>query len=139
MKRTVLFLSFALISLSGFSQDCFLRLQKAFDERGAYSVSDDMHRNVYVSFFEDGESICYKGKARVEDGKIVSVFLQFDDDTYELMEKKFFNAKKQKPIVINGISEMILTADGEKFKVIFIDTLQPKKKSYKRVALPDDL
>lgn len=139
MKKLILFLSFALLSISGFSQDCFLRLQKAFDERGAYSVSDDMHRNVYVSFFEDGESICYKGKARVDDGKIVSVFLQFDDETFELMEKKFFNAKKQKPITVNGISEMIHTADGERFKVVFIDTLKPKKKAYKQVSLPDDL
>lgn len=139
MKKTILLISFAIISFTGKSQDCFLRLQKAFDERGAYSVSDDMHRNVYVSFFEDGESICYKGKARVDEGYVTNIFLQFNDETYERMEKKFFNAKKQKPLVINGITEMIQTSDGEKFKIIFIDSLKPKKKSYKQVELPDDL
>lgn len=139
MKKVLLLLPFAIISFSGFSQDCFLRLQKAFDERGAYSVADDMHRNVYVSFFEEDGSVCYKGKTRVEDGFITSVFLQFDDNTYELMEKRFYNAKKQKPIIVNGITEMIQTADGERFKIVFIESLKPKKKSYKQVELPDDL
>lgn len=121
------------------AQDCFVRLQKAFDSRGAYSVSDDMHRNVILSFFEDGTSYCISGKARVENGLIVSVFMQYDDNTYKLMEKKIYNSKKQPPTIVNGISEMVYNADGEKFKVIFIDSLKPKKKSFKQVTLPDDL
>ncbi len=124
---------------SAFSQDCFIRLQKAFDDRGAYSVSDDMHRHVYVSFFEDGGSRCVLGKVRVENGKIVSVFLQFDDDTYELMDAKFYNSKKAQPEIINGISEMIYTSEGDKFKIVFIDQLKPKQKALKEVELPDDL
>ena len=55
------------------------------------------------------------------------------------MEDKFYNLKKQPPIIVNGISEMISNADGEKFKIVFIDQLRPKKKAYKSVALPDDL
>lgn len=124
---------------AAFSQDCFIRLQKAFDDRGAYSVSDDMHRHVYISFFEDGSSRCVLGKVRVERGKIVSVFLQFDDDTYELMDAKFYNSKKVQPEIINGISEMIYTSEGDKFKIVFIDQLKPKQKSLKEVELPDDL
>jgi len=42
-------------------------------------------------------------------------------------------------MIVNGISEMILNADGEKFKVVFIEQLKPKKKAYKSVTLPDDL
>jgi hypothetical protein len=34
---------------------------------------------------------------------------------------------------------MIYTSDGEKLKVIFIDKLKPKQKSFKEIALPDDL
>jgi hypothetical protein len=34
---------------------------------------------------------------------------------------------------------MCFTADGEKFKVIFIDKLKPKQKALKEVTLPDDL
>lgn len=140
MKRGLLLILITFISLSAKSQDCFTRLQKAFDDRGAYSVSDDMHRNVILSFFEDGaRAYCISGKARVENGLIVSVFRQYEDDTYELMEKKFYNSKKQPPTIVNGISEMVYNTDGEKFKVIFIDALKPKKKSYKEITLPDDL
>lgn len=117
-----------------------MRLQKAFNVRGANPVSNDMHRNVIISYFQtNGSAFCIAGKARVENGKIVSIFLQYDDNTYELMEKDFYNSKKQKPQIVNGISEMIFNADGEKFKIIFIDQLKPKKKAYKSVALPDDL
>jgi hypothetical protein len=140
MKKGLLFLFFGLLlSTTGYSQNCFLRLQTAFDGRGANAVADDMHRHVYVSFFEDGTARCVLGKTRVENGKIVSVFLQYDDDTYELMDAKFYNSKKQQPEIINGISEMIYTSNGEKFKIVFIDQLKPKQKTLKEVELPDDL
>lgn len=119
--------------------DCYTRLEKAFKERGAYTVADDMHRNVIISYFEKDGTRCVSGKVRVENGQIVSIFIQFDDLTYELMDKKFYNDKKTFPTISNGISEMIYTADGEKFKVIFIDKLKPKQKSQKEVTLPDDL
>ena len=128
-----------MFSMSAISQDCFTRLQKAFDTRGANSVSDDMHRNVYISYFEDGSSRCISGKARVENGNIVSVFMQYDDGTYELLDAKFYNSKRLQPTIVNGISEMIYTADGEKFKIVFIDQLKPKQKAFKTIDLPDDL
>lgn len=139
MKKSLLLICAIFITASLNAQDCFIKLQKAFDDRGAYSVSDDIHRNVILSFFEDGGSYCISGKARVENGLIVNVFVQFDDNTYELMEKKFYNSKKQPPTIVNGISEMIYNIDGEKFKVVFIETLKPKAKSFKPAALPDDL
>lgn len=140
MKKSLLLILIAFLSVTSNAQDCFTRLQKAFDARGAYGVSDDMHGNVILSFFEeDGSSYCISGKARVENGVIQSVFKQFEDDTYELMEKKFYNATKQPPVIVNGITEMIYNTDGEKFKIIFIDALKPKQKAYKETALPDDL
>ena len=140
MKKGLLLLFFGVIlSASVMSQGCFTRLQKAFDDRGAYSVSDDMHRNVILSYFEDGTARCISGKARVENGLIVSIFMQYDDNTYALMEAKFYNSKKQPPTIVNGITEMIYTSDGEKFKIIFIAKLKPKKKAFKEVELPDDL
>lgn len=119
--------------------DCFKKLEDAFIKRGSYTVADDMHRNVIISYFEKEGTSCVAGKARVENGQIMSVFIQYDDNTYELMDKKFYNEKKTAPIIMNGISEMIYTADGEKFKVVFIDKLKPKQKTLKEVTLPDDL
>jgi hypothetical protein len=140
MKKSLLFLStILLVFVSNAQGDCYKRLEDAFAKRGAYTVADDIHRNVVVSYFlKDGVS-CVAGKARVENGLIVSIFVQFDDNSYELIDKKFFNEKKGPPIINNGISEMIYTTDGEKFKVIFIDRIKPKQKSLKQVTLPDDL
>ena len=140
MKKSLLILSSFLISYVTFAQDdCFKRLEEAFAKRGAYTVADDMHRSVIISYFEKEGTRCVSGKARVENGQIVSLFIQFDDNTYELIEKKFYNEKKAPPSIENGISQMISTPDGEKFKVIFIEKLKPKQKLVKEAVLPGDL
>jgi len=140
MKKGLLFLSSMLLTLSLSAQsDCFKKLEEAFTKRGAYTVADDMHRNVIISYFEKEGTSCVSGKARVENGQIVSIFIQYDDGTYELIESKFYNEKKAPPSIINGISEMIYTPDGEKFKIVFIEKLKPKQKTVKEVTLPDDL
>ncbi|MCE3295954.1 MAG: hypothetical protein K0R65_1668 [Crocinitomicaceae bacterium] len=141
MKK-YLFLTLSFLAVLGSQaqeEDCFKKLEDAFTKRGAYTIADDMHRNVIISFFDANGSSCVAGKARVENGLIVSIFLQYKDDTYELLDKKFYNAKKTAPAITNGISEMVFTADGEKFRVVFIDKLKPKAKSYKNANLPDDL
>ncbi len=140
MKKSLLILSSFLIGYATFAQDdCYKRLEEAFAKRGAYTVADDMHRNVIISYFEKEGTSCVSGKARVENGQIVSLFIQYDDNTYELIEKKFYNDKKAPPSIENGISQMIFTPDGEKFKVIFIEKLKPKQKTVKEAALPGDL
>lgn len=140
MKKTLLAaLSILLFSGAFAQEDCFKKLEDAFTKRGSYTVADEMHRNVIVSFFTPEGTECVSGKARVENGTVVSVFLQFDDNTYELLDKKFYNAKKMAPVITNGISEMIFTTDGEKFRIVFIEKLKPKQKAYKSVELPSDL
>ena len=140
MKKGLLILSSFLIGYATFAQDdCYKRLEEAFAKRGAYTVADDMHRNVIISYFEKEGTSCVSGKARVENGQIVSLFILYDDNTYELIEKKFYNDKKAPPSIENGISQMIFTPDGEKFKVIFIEKLKPKQKTVKEAALPGDL
>ena len=140
MKKHFLLLSVVFLSLSTFSQnDCFKKLEEAFTKRGANTVADAIHSNVIISFFEETGTRCVGGKVRVENGTITSVFLQFNDNSYELMEKKFYNAKKTPPTITNGISEMIYTSEGEKFRVVFIEKLKPKKQVYKEINLPEDL
>lgn len=140
MKKGLLLIFFGVMfSLTATSQGCFSRLQKAFDSRGAYSVSDDMHDNVYISYFEDGQSRCVSGKARVENGTIASIFVEYNDGTHDLVDAKFYNSKKLPPTIINGITEMIYTAEGEKFKIVFIDQLKPKQKGFKAADIPEDI
>jgi hypothetical protein len=140
MKKTFLLLSFIFMLTAAFSQaGCLEEWRAAFEKRGSYSVSDDMHRKVYVSFVEDGQSECFLGKARVENGRIVSIFLQFEDGTYDLMDQKFANKDGRPPGVTNGISEEIISEANEHLYIIFVEKLKPKKKEYKTVGGPGDI
>ncbi|MBD3637854.1 MAG: hypothetical protein HUJ25_10905 [Crocinitomicaceae bacterium] len=139
MKKTLLLLFFSCLVTGAFSQGCLEAWKKAFEKRGAYTVSDDMHRKVYIHF-EDGEdSYCVAGKARVENGKIVSVFLQYEDGTYELMDMKITNLNGQPAGITDGISEEMINEKGDHFYVIFVEKLKPKKKEYKTVGGPGDI
>ena len=139
-KQLVILFTIVLSSITFAQEDCYTRLENAFKERGSLSVSDDIHSNVILCFFEEEGTRCVGGKVRVDNGTVTSVFLQYEDNTYEIMSKKFYSsAKRLPPTISNGISELIQTADGEKFKVVFISKLKPKKKAYKEISLPDDL
>jgi len=129
----------ALISQANNGGGCFDRLQKAFEKRGSYTVADDMHWNVILSFFTDEGQECLSGKARVEGGTITSLFIQYNEGDYELLEKKFTNLQKTAPRINNGISEMIVVADGQKLRVVFIEKLKPKAREYKAADIPSDL
>jgi|TARA_R110000737_G_scaffold348572_2_gene382767 hypothetical protein len=138
-KIYFLFLLFLTSAFAVNAQSCFSQLESAFEKRGAYTISDDMHRNVIISFFNKSDTTCVTGKVRVENGTITSIFIEYQDNSFELMERKFFNARKLAPTISNGISELIYTAEGEKFKVVFIDKLKPKSKEYNKAVLPKDL
>ena len=142
MKRFLLIgLTLVLTTLTFAQADntCYKIWEKHFKKRGAYSVADDMHRNVIVSFVEGDEAYCYRGKVRVEGGKITSIFIQYEDNTYELYDQKFYNSKRERPGIINGMSENISSENGEKLKVFFIEKVKPQKKQYKAAPLPGDM
>ena len=121
------------------TDNCFKKFEDAFAKRGAYTVADEMHMNVIICYFEKVAVSCVSGKVRVENGMITNIWLQYDDNSFDLMDKKFYNDKKLNPTITNGISEMINTADGEKFRIVFIDKLKPKAKTLKEFTIPDDL
>jgi hypothetical protein len=140
MKKTLL-IAFSFLTLSGLyaQEGCFDKLEKAFNKRGAYSVADDMHRNVILSFFTPDGQECLNGKVRVENGAITAIFIQYNEGDYELLDRKFANAQKLPPKINNGISEMIHVADGQKLRVIFIEKIKPKAREYKTAVIPNDL
>jgi hypothetical protein len=114
-------------STANAQDDCLARLERAFADRGAGFVGDGTHQNVYLAYLNDGEPYCVHGAASVANNTIVEIYLQYDDGSLEPMEPKFFNAARQVPGIENGISELIYNSDGEKFKVVFIDALNPKE------------
>ena len=145
MKNLILTLTILFsISYGAWSQDarpmnCFEQWKEVFKKRGAYTVVDDMHRKVIVSFIEGGDAYCYYGKVRVENGKITSIFVRYEDDTYQLFDKEFSNEERKAPGISNGISEKIVTEDKEALYVIFIESIKPKKKKYQQAPGPGEL
>ena len=117
---------FGLLFSAHSQTECFSKFEKAFAERGATIVPDAMHKNVVICFFNKERMGCYCGKVRVEGGKITAVFLQYSDESYVLYDDPFYNTLKKAPIIKNGISEMIYSAKGESFKIVFMDQLKPK-------------
>ncbi|MDX1350310.1 MAG: hypothetical protein R3279_08685 [Putridiphycobacter sp.] len=137
MKKTILLFLFSGIIMQSFAQTgCYAEWKKVFEQRGAYTVTDDMYRSVIISFIEGDESFCIYGKVRVENGKIVSIFVQYEDGEFALMDQKFTNKANRPPGIVNGISEEITNEAGEKFYVLFIDKIKPKKREYKKAAGP---
>lgn len=119
--------------------NCFEKYEEAFKERGSYTISDNIYRNVMISFFEGTEVYCVRGKVRVENGYVSAIFYYYDDNTEELYDKKFHNMNNEPPSIANGMSEMIINADREKLKVVFIDKLKPKRKALQKMSIPDDI
>jgi hypothetical protein len=119
--------------------DCLKKLEHSFASRGSYTVEDAIHKNVIVVQLSTTGNTCFNGKARVENGTINTIFLELEDSTYTILDKKFTNEKKSAPSINNGISELILTEDGEKYKIVFIEKLKPKSKSFKEAVIPEDL
>ena len=119
--------------------DCLKKLEHSFASRGSYTVEDAIHKNVIVVQLSTTGNTCFNGKARVENGTINTIFLELEDSTFSILDKKFTNEKKSAPSINNGISELIITEDGEKYKIVFIEKLKPKSKSFKEAVIPEDL
>src|SRR5690554_2350916 len=83
--------------------NCFERYENAFKERGSYTISDNIYRNVMISFFEGDEVYCIRGKVRVENGYVTAIFYYYDDNTEELYDKKFHNLNNEPPTITNEI------------------------------------
>ena len=139
MKKSLLVIAVSFLTSLSFGQ-CFERLEKAFDERGSEAIVDDVHKEVFISYLlPDGSSYCIEGKVRVKNGLIESIFTLYEDGTYDFMEDKFYNSKKQPPAIVNGISEVITNTAGDRFRIVFIKQLKPKRKAAKKASIPDDL
>ncbi|MCB0478569.1 MAG: hypothetical protein KDC84_10420 [Crocinitomicaceae bacterium] len=136
-KFYVLFFAVA-ISFVATAQNCADQWKAVFEKRGAYAVADDIHRNVIIAIWEGEEVFCVQGKARVENGTIIAIWVMLEDGEYNTIEKKLLNSKNQPPSISNGMSEIIYTSDKEKFQVFFKDKIKPKQKGYKQVGGPGD-
>ncbi len=117
-------------------ETCYDAYKKAFDERGAFPVEDGTYKNVIISIINPKTGTeCYSGKVKVEQSHVTAMYLAYEDNTYEFIDKKYKGDNKAK--INNGITEPFITETGEKIYVIFTEKIKPKKKQLKKVNGPD--
>lgn len=139
--RTVLFtflLGFVLngaFAQQGKEQSCYEAYKKEFDERGAYNVEDGKYTGVIIAIVTSSGTDCLYGKVQVEGGHVTAMWLMFEDNSYEYLDRKYKTGNGRARIV-NGITEPLVSTDNETFYVVFIDKIKPKKKQYKKVQGP---
>jgi hypothetical protein len=119
--------------------NCFEKYAKKFEERGANPVEDGWHEGVVISIRKGSTAECIPGKVKVENGKIVSIYRQFSDGTYEETPMKKTYKSGSEIIIVNGISYSMLTTEEEVINIIFPKHIKPPKKQFKAAADPDNL
>ncbi len=143
MKIKSILTSFVLLTVSTFSfsqtNDCLKKMEYLFSKRGSYPIENGIHYHVILSYNKPAGNVCYNGKVIIENGVITKIYTELEDGTFEEITKKFTNQKNEVPKIENGISELIITENGLKIHVIFVEKLKPKAKAYKEAELPEDI
>lgn len=142
MKHSLLLLILTVFSASVFAQTaqpkkeltCFDAYKKEFDERGAYTVDDGKYTGIIISITTAEGTDCVYGKVQVEGGFVTTIWLQYEDNTYDYLDRKYIGTGK--PKIVNGITEALKTTQGETIYVVFVDKIKPKKKQLKKVTGP---
>lgn len=117
---------------------CYQKYAEAFEKRGAYDVEDGTYNDVIITFRKGSMADCFYGKVNVKAGNIITseMYLKFEDDSYEKIERKYRNPDEVISI-INGMSRTMVTVEDELIDVLFPKKIKPKKKSYVKAADPD--
>ncbi len=121
------------------AMNCYEKYAKKFEERGANPVLDGWHEGVVITIRKGSTAECVPGKVKVENGKIITIYRQFSDGTYEEapMQKTY---KYNNEITINnGISKAMLTVEDEIINVIFPKHIKPPKKQFSTAVDADNL
>ena len=114
-------------------------MEYLFSKRGSYPIENGIHYHVILSYNKPAGNVCYNGKVIIENGVITKIYTELEDGTFEEITKKFTNQKNEVPKIENGISELIITENGLKIHVIFVEKLKPNAKAYKEADLPEDI
>jgi hypothetical protein len=115
-------------------ETCLEAWQKESAERGAYPVEDGTYKNVIVSIVSGSGTECYLGKVKVENNHVTTIYLSFEDNSYEYLDRTYKGESRAK--INNGITDPLTTTAGEKIYVVFTDKFKPRKKQYKKAPKP---
>jgi len=142
MKKTGILMALSLFCFGLMAQNaegCHERYVKVFEVRGADQVADGLYDDVVITLRKGTFEDCFIGKVKVDGGMVLrnSLALTFVDGSYEQFVRAY---KNQDPVkIINGMSETMITEDDELINVLFVGSIKPKKKAYKRAPIPSNL
>jgi hypothetical protein len=117
---------------------CYQKYASVFEKRGAFPVENGTHDDVIITFRKGSSADCFLGKVTVKEGilDINEIYMKFEDNTYEKVEKKYKYAE-EKINIVNGISKTIVCYDDELINIMFTKKIKPKKKNYARAKEPE--
>ena len=140
MKKLGLIAFTLLLTSQLFAQSesgCHEKYVRVFEVRGANEVADGEHDDVVITVRKGSFEDCFLGKVTVMEGKVLknSINLTFVDGTFEKFDRSY---KDKEPVkIINGMSATMITQDDELINVLFVNSIKPKKKAYKRAPEPE--
>lgn len=155
MKSFILTLSFVLVAFTISAQStsvstnvssietvgCYGEYFQIFSERGAKAIPNGNH-DVVISIVHNGESQCYFGKAKIENGRLIPpVQIQKDDLTFVPLSTLYRNLDqewlgKQNPEtlydIVDGMSKTFYSEDKQTGRVFFYTFINDKPKSNRK-------
>jgi hypothetical protein len=127
---------------------CYAEYFQIFSERGAKPIPNGNH-DVVISIIYKGESQCYFGKAKVENGKMVPpVQIQKEDLSYAPLSTVYRNLDqewlaRQNPEtlydIVDGMSRRFYSEDQQTGRIFFYTFINEKPKSNRRAPSASSL
>jgi hypothetical protein len=77
-------------------ETCLEAYQREFAERGAFPVEDGTYKNVIVSIVSGSGTDCFIGKVKVETNYVTTIYLSFEDNSYEYLDRTYKGESRAK-------------------------------------------
>jgi len=118
--------------------NCYNKWSIKFEERGAEEVADGVYTDVIITIRIGAKATCYSGKADVMGKKLVKFYITREDGTYEEVKRTWKNNSNKDVLIINGISETMVSAHNELINVLWPKKVKPKKAAFQKAPEPTD-
>ena len=118
--------------------NCYNKWSVKFEERGAEDVKDGVYTDVIISFRQGAKADCFTGKAEVMGGKLAHFYTENVEGQYIEVKKSWKPGSEKNILIVNGISNTMITIHNELINVIWPNKIKPKKAALKRAPEPAD-
>ena len=145
IKTTVLLVSIVFFVNQLFAQsdenkelNCYNKWSIKFDQRGADEITDGVYTDVIITSRIGAKATCYSGKAEVVNKKLIKCYIVREDGSFEEIKRTWKNNSNVDVMIINGISESMITVHNELVNVLWPKKMKPKKAAFIKAPEPTD-